>query len=109
MAATVVEIHVPLTPAPGLEPGDYPYPWIDTIEEFLSELEDDGTVEVPDDGEEFGDVYVFFIRGAGETDLLAAASRVVALDDVPTGAFAMVTDDEAAEWGLGRRVALPLT
>jgi hypothetical protein len=106
MADTVVEIHVPLTPVPGLQPGDYPFPWIDTVEEFLSELEDDGTVEVPDDGEEFGDVYVFFIRGAGETELLAAAARVAALDDVPAGAFAMVTDDEAPEWGLGRRVPL---
>ncbi|WP_106330137.1 hypothetical protein [Actinoplanes italicus] len=106
MADTVVEIHVPLTPNPGLQPGDYPFPWIDTVEEFLSELEDDGTVEVPDDGEEFGDVYVFVIRGAGEADLLAAASRVAALDDVPAGAFAMVTDDEAPEWGLGRRVPL---
>lgn len=106
MAETVVEIHVPLTRAPGLEPGDYPFPWIDTIEEFLSELEDDGTVEVPDDGEEFGDVYVFFIRGAAEAELLAAASRVAALEEVPSGAFAMVTDDEAPEWGLGRRVPL---
>jgi hypothetical protein len=108
MARTVVEIHVPLTPVPGLGPGEYPFPWIDSVEEFLSELEDDGTIEVPDDGEEFGDVYVFFISGAAEADLLAAASRVAGLDDVPGGAFAMVTDDAAAEWGLGRRVGLPL-
>jgi hypothetical protein len=99
----VVEIHVPLAPASG------PHPWIDRIEEFLAELEEDGTVEVPDDGEEFGNVYVFLVAGAGEADLLTAASRAVSLDDVPRGAFAMITDDGAPEWGLGRRVELPLT
>ncbi|MFD1373742.1 hypothetical protein [Actinoplanes sichuanensis] len=109
MAEVVVEIHVPLTPVAGLDRGAYPYPWIDQIEEFLAELEEDGTVEVADDGEEFGDVYVFFIAGAAEAELLATASRAVSLDDVPDGAFAMVTDDEAAEWGLGRRIDLPLS
>jgi hypothetical protein len=52
MAELVVEMHVPLTPVAGLDRGAYPYPWIDRIEEFLAELEEDGTVEVPDDGEE---------------------------------------------------------
>jgi hypothetical protein len=109
MAEVVVEIHVPLTPVAGLGRDAYPYPWIDQIEEFLAELEEDGTVEVADDGEEFGDVYVFLIAGAGEAELLATASRAVSLDDVPDGAFAMVTDDEAPEWGRGRRVDLPLS
>lgn len=109
MADTVVEIHVPLTPTPGLDPGAYPFPWIDLIEEFLAESEEDGSFEVPDDGEEFGDVYVFFVSGADEATLLGVASRVAALDRVPAGVFAMVTDSEAAEFGLGRRVALPLT
>ncbi|MDI6102423.1 hypothetical protein QLQ12_27770 [Actinoplanes sp. NEAU-A12] len=109
MADTVVEIHVPLTPTPGLEPGAYPFPWIDQIEEFLAESEEDGSFEVADDGEEFGEVYVFFLRGADEAMLLGVASRVAALDGVPAGAFAMVTDNEAAEYGLGRRVGLPLT
>jgi hypothetical protein len=52
---------------------------IDEIEEFLFELEQQGEVEVFDDGEEFGDVYVFF-----------------------------VADDEATEFGLGRRIDLPM-
>ncbi|GIE82998.1 hypothetical protein Aph02nite_89480 [Actinoplanes philippinensis] len=102
MAEVVVEIHVPMVPVSG------PHLWIDRIEEFLTELEEGGDVEVPDDGEEFGDVYVFLLGGAGEEELLAAASRAVSLPDVPAGAFAMVTDDEAPEWGLGRRVDLPL-
>ncbi len=109
MAEVVVEIHVPLTPVAGLGRDAYPYPWIDRIEEFLAELEEDGTVEIADDGEEFGDVYVFFLTGAGEEELLATASRAVSLDDIPDGAFAVVTDDEALEWGLGRRVELPLS
>ena len=59
-------------------------------------------------GEEFGDVYIFFIAGANERTLLKAASRVATRKGVPAGAFAMVTTTDAAEYGLGRRVALPV-
>jgi hypothetical protein len=107
--AEVVEIHVPLTPAVGLAPGEYPLPWIDRIEDFLIDLEDEGAVEVYDDGETFGDFYVFFITGGDEDALLAAASRVATLDGVPDGAFAMVTTDDAPEFGMGRRVGLPVS
>ncbi|MEV2240424.1 hypothetical protein [Micromonospora sp. NPDC049891] len=106
--AGLVEIHIPLVPATGGEPSDYAYPWIDQVEDLLSDLEDDGTVEVYDDGEENGDVYVFFIAGATEASLLAAASRVAALDGVPAGVFAVVADDAAPD-GAGRRVDLPVT
>ncbi|SHN48071.1 hypothetical protein [Cryptosporangium aurantiacum] len=103
----LVEIHVPL-----IEPEDPPdgpaFPWIDVVDEFLWELEESGELEVYDDGEQDGDVYVFFVAGAGEDALLAAASRVVALDGVPAGAVAFVTDDRAEEFGLGRRVELPV-
>ncbi|MEV0819896.1 hypothetical protein [Nonomuraea rubra] len=108
MTNTVVEIHVPLREGPRLSETDYAFPWIDVIEEFLAEVEEQGQAEVFDDGEEFGDVYVFFISGAEEDMLLRVASRVAALDGVPDGAFAMVSDDEAEEFGLGRRVELPL-
>ncbi|MEV6810546.1 hypothetical protein [Micromonospora sp. NPDC051296] len=64
-------------------------------------------VEVYDDGEEFRGSYVFFITGATEASLLAAASRVATLDGVPAGAFAMVTDDKAPEFGAGQQVHLP--
>ncbi|MER7185279.1 hypothetical protein ABT404_38460 [Streptomyces hyaluromycini] len=104
----VVEIHVPLLPTPGLPDGSYPFPWIDEVQDFLSDLEDQGEVEVFDEGEEDGDVYVFFVTGAGEGRLLTAASRVAALSGVPAGTVAVVSDDEAEELGLGRRVALPL-
>ncbi|MGW0824211.1 hypothetical protein [Streptomyces sp. NPDC002845] len=108
MPTMVVEIHVPLTPAPNLPDGASPYPWIDEVEDFLADLEDQGDAEVFDDGEEHEDTYVFFVTGAGEEELLAVASRVAALPGVPREAFAVVSDDEAEEFGLGRRVALPL-
>ncbi|MFE7213723.1 hypothetical protein ACFY0A_33840 [Streptomyces sp. NPDC001698] len=61
-----------------------------------------------DEGEEYGEAYVFFITGAAEEDLLAVACHVAGLPGIPSGVFAMVTDDEAEEIGLGRRVELPL-
>ncbi|SCG65970.1 hypothetical protein GA0070213_10964 [Micromonospora humi] len=99
-----MEIHVPLVPATGLAADAYPFPWIDDVEAFLAELEE--TIDVLDEGEECGDVYVFAVGGADEAVLLAAASRVAALDRVPRGAYAVVTDDEADEVGQGRRVEL---
>lgn len=106
--ADIVEIHIPLVPTPGLPVDAYPFPWIERIEDFLVGLDEEGQVEVPDDGEQYDDNYVFFIAGADEDVLLAAASRVAALDGVPAGAFAMVTRDDAEEMGLGRHVDLPL-
>ncbi|MGW4824606.1 hypothetical protein ACWEP4_38205 [Streptomyces sp. NPDC004227] len=105
----VVEIHVPLAPAPNLADGAYPYPGIEEVEDFLTDLEDQGDVEVFDDGEEDADAYVFFVTGAGEEDLLAVASRVAMLSGVPAGTFAVISHDEAEEFGLGRRVTLPLS
>ncbi|MER6420989.1 hypothetical protein [Streptomyces sp. NPDC001137] len=105
----VVEIHVPLLPTPDLPDGSYPFPWIEEVEGFLSGLEDQGVVEVFDEGEEDGDVFVFFVTGAGEGDLLAVASRVATLPGVPAGTVAVVSTDEAEEFGLGRRVVLPLS
>lgn len=49
------------------------------------------------------------ITGAGEGDLLALASRVATLPGVPAGSVAVVSNDGAEEFGLGRRVALPLS
>jgi hypothetical protein len=100
----VVEIHVPLEETPGLAPGSYRYPWIDDIEEFLAVQED---VDLFDDGEEVDDFYVFFLTDAAEDVLLAVASKVAMLPRVPVGAFAMVTNSDAREFGLGRRVELP--
>ncbi|MFD7231179.1 hypothetical protein [Streptomyces sp. NPDC059881] len=104
----VVEIHVPLLPTPDLPDGSYSFPWIEEVEDFLSDLEDQGDVDVFDDGEEDGDVYVFFVTGADEEDLLAIASRVATLPGVPAGVFAVVSNDKAEEIGLGPRVTLPL-
>ncbi|MEI5524430.1 hypothetical protein WB401_23905 [Streptomyces brasiliscabiei] len=61
-----------------------------------------------DDGEECDGAYVFFITGATEKVLLAVASGTAGLPGIPSGVFAMVTNDEAEEIGLGRRVELPL-
>jgi hypothetical protein len=77
-------------------------------EDFLVGLEEQGEAEVFDDGEEDAEASVFFVTGADEEDLLAVASRVAALPGVPAAAFAVVSDGEAEEFGLGRRVALPL-
>jgi hypothetical protein len=100
----VVEIHVPLLPTPNLPEAAYPFPWIDDIEAFLAGLEDQGDVEVFDDGEEHEDAYVFFVTGASEEHLLAVATRVATLPGVSAGTFAVLSDDEAEEFGVGRRV-----
>ncbi|MBT2438654.1 hypothetical protein J7E93_00625 [Streptomyces sp. ISL-36] len=108
MPTMVVEIHVPLSSAPNLPEGAYPYPWIEEVEDLLAGLEEQGDVEVFDDGEEEAEAYIFFITGASEEDLLALASRVATLPGVPTGSFAVVSSDEADEFGQGRQVTLPL-
>ncbi|MGN9796322.1 hypothetical protein ACTMTU_35275 [Streptomyces sp. OZ13] len=104
----VVEIHVPLLPTPNLADGAYPFRWIEEVDDFLAGLEDEGDAEVFDDGEEDGDAYVFFVTGAGEDHLLTVASRVATLPGVPAGTFAVVSDDQAEEIGVGRRVTIPL-
>jgi hypothetical protein len=71
VATLIIEIHVPFHPAPVVPEGEYPFPWIDVIEDFLHGLEEEGGIEVFDDGEEYGDAYVFFITGSNEGDLLA--------------------------------------
>jgi hypothetical protein len=106
MSQPIVEIHVPLTPDPDVPPGQYPFPWIDDIEETLEVGADDGAYEVYDDAEELGDEYVFFITGEQETDLLAVATQVANLVGVPDGTFAVVTDEDQQDLGTGRRVEL---
>lgn len=81
---------------------------IEEVEDFSSDLEDQGDMEVSDGGEEDGDVYVAFLAGTGEGALLAVASRVATSPGGPAGANAVVSDDEAKEFGLGLRVVLPL-
>jgi hypothetical protein len=107
MAEPVVEIHVPLVPRPGLPADAYPFPWIREIDEYLEELQERGETEVFDEGEEVGKVYIFLITGADPERLLSVAAQVAARPGVPSGTFAMVTDDEAEAFGRGRRVALP--
>ncbi|MGA3541833.1 hypothetical protein ACK8GE_21375 [Micromonosporaceae bacterium DT194] len=109
MPNTIVEIHVPLVAAQGVAEDEYAFPWIDDVQDFLADLGEQGDVREYDDGEEYGDVYVFFLTGTREEGLLDVASRVATLDGVPTGTFAMITDDEAEEFGMGRRVNLPLS
>jgi hypothetical protein len=108
MPQLVVEIHVPLKPAPGVGESGYQFPWIDDVENFIAGLDEDGDVIEFDDGDEYGKVYVFFLTGDNEPDLLAVASDIATLDGVPSGAFAVVTHDEAKGVGRGRRVSLPI-
>jgi hypothetical protein len=97
--AVLVEIHIPTN-------GDDE--WIDDVGDFMIDLEEELGLEEYDDGEEYGDVYIFFIAGAKERTLLAAASRIATRKGVPAGAFAMVTDTNAPRFGMGRRVDLPV-
>ncbi|MEU4562665.1 hypothetical protein AB0F72_30165 [Actinoplanes sp. NPDC023936] len=59
--ALLVEIHVPLTPTPNLPPGAYPLPWIEQVEDFLVDLEEEGAAESYDEGTSFGAYFVFFL------------------------------------------------
>ncbi|MFZ8756770.1 hypothetical protein ACO03V_05040 [Microbacterium sp. HMH0099] len=104
MADLLVEIHVPLTPI-DVPDGDDPFPWIDTVMEFLFDLEGSSRGEMYDDGEELGDEYLFFVHNATEADLIAVAREVASLPGVPTGVYATVTDADA-DMGGGRRVDL---
>jgi hypothetical protein len=97
--AALVEIHFPMTADDE---------WIDDVGDFMIDLEEELGIEEYDDGEEYGDAYIFFIAGANERTLLKAASRVATRDGVPAGAFAMVTDTQAPQFGMGRRVQLPV-
>ncbi len=106
MPQLLVEIHVPLVPDPNVPEGDYQYPWIDAVEDYIAELDEAGEAECYDDGEEMGGEYLFFITGRNEAQLLAAASKIAAYPAVPAGAYAVVTDD-TADMGTGRRVELP--
>jgi hypothetical protein len=103
----VVEIHVPLRPAADVSDGEYPYPWIDDVADYLAERTDDGDVELYDDGEELGEEYVFFVCGGSETGLLGVAAEVAGMPFVPPGAYALVNDSEG-DLGAGRRVELPV-
>ncbi len=103
VAELLVEIHVPLTPS-SVPEGEYPFPWIDTVMEFLMGL-DGSTGRMFDDGEEFGDEYLFFVHGASEPGLIQLAREVAHLPGVPAGVYATVTDT-GTDMGNGRRVDL---
>ena len=131
MAQLIVEIHIPLVetrggllagPEPDLEiePGaelevergaglglEVEFSWIAAVEEYLVKREESGEFEVYDDGESLGGDYLFFLTGADEQTLLSIAADVARLPGIPTGAYAIVTDDEADELGAGRREPLP--
>ena len=70
----LVEVHVPLVPTPDLDPEDQ-FDWIDTILDFLEEVQDSGDAAMFDEGESLDDVYVFSIHDASEDELLAVARR----------------------------------
>jgi hypothetical protein len=106
MPDLVVEIHVPLTPAPGLTEGEYRYPWIMEIEDRIADLslETDGA-EGYDDGEEQGVHYLFFLTGDRKAAVLAAAKKIATGPGVPAGAYIVVNDSEG-DMGDGERVNL---
>ena len=99
----VVEIHIPLTPDRNAQEGENPFPWIDDVSEFIAEIEESGDAFIVEEGDEFEGAYVIVITGADESTLLNIATKAANLPGVPTGVFAVVTDDEAEELGQGRR------
>ena len=101
-AELIVELHIPLTPTPGIGEDEYRFPWIHEVEDAIAELEDNDVLENHDDGEEWEGEYVFFLSGSSEDRLIAAAGRLANLDRVPAGAYAVVTEEGAA----GRRIEL---
>jgi hypothetical protein len=109
MGEVIVEVHVPLTRAATLEEGEYAFPWIDDVSEFVANLDEtekyDGAT-IHDDPEEWEGHYLFFIAGASEDALLRVANDVSQLPGVPVGTFAMVTDSDASTYGEGTRVEL---
>lgn len=106
MSELVVEIHVPLVASAGVEEGEYAFPWIDAIEAYLFELEGDERGEMFDDGEEWGEEYLFFVWQGTEQSLLGLARAIANLPGVPGGVYAVVTDTNSTEMGSGRRVDL---
>jgi hypothetical protein len=104
----IVEIHIPLVATPGLPASEYQYPWIFQVDQYIEGLNPSTGAQGYDDGEEFGDDYVFFITGDDDDQLLRVASEVAAQDGVPKGVYAVVTDDQH-DMGDGRRVELPIT
>lgn len=105
----MVELHVPLTTGGVGSDDGRPASWIAEVEEHLFDLEDRGTVEILDDGEEVDDEYLFFLTGRSEKELLSVASGLATCRGVPAGAYAIVTDDESNDVGTGKRVDLPLS
>ena len=43
-SAVVVEIHVPLTPLIGLPEGEDPFPWIDEVMDYITEVDERGEI-----------------------------------------------------------------
>jgi len=104
VVSLIVEVHVPLAPERHAIEDDDVFPWIDEVIEFVLHLEDEGSLEMWDDGEEWDAHFVFTLGDAPEADLLAAAYSIAALPGVPSGVFAIVSDSGAEEYGVGSRI-----
>lgn len=100
----IVEVHVPLEKSPGIADDEYDFPYLETIEEYLFALDGEHG-EMYDDGESFGNEYLYFVSGASEAELLGLARQIASLPGVPTGIYATVTDSDA-DMGEGRVVEL---
>jgi len=100
----LVEVHIPLAVDANIPEDEDQFPWIEEITEYLLDLDEGDEAAMYDDGEEFGDVYVFTINAADEQTLLNIATRIANRPGVPTGVYAMVTTVDAESFGEGRRV-----
>ena len=97
--ADVLEFRIPMTPTPGVPEDEYQFPWIDDLQEAVTELVDAGVLEEDDSAEQLDDDYVFYLTGASEDRLIAAANRLSILDQVPAGAYAITPSGERVDLG----------
>lgn len=76
------------------------------IEDYLARL-DGSEGEEYDDGESWGEEYLFFLSSGSESQLIEIATRVAKLPGVPAGVYVTVTNSDS-DMGMGRRVDLKI-
>lgn len=103
-----VEIRIPLLSSIAPENGKYAYPWIEDVQDFLSELDELGECSLADDGEEVEESYSFRLTGRTSDSLLAIASRVARIAGVPCGVVAILTEEDGEGSGRENRVQVPM-
>lgn len=109
------EVHFPMDdPVPGGEGLYGEYPWVESGENFVEELEDDEAAEVTewdvggtwrrDAGDGWN--YVFYLTGTDRERVIDTARQLAALGGMPAGAYMLWNTSDPLELGVGTRVQL---